>query len=190
VPGLIILDRDGVLNAMVVDAEHGTIDSPLCPDQVELMPGAAAAVGRLCAAGFTLAIASNQPAAAKGKTTRPNIDAVHAAVVGGIELAGGRIASSHICFHRREDLCACRKPKPGLLQAALLKHSHCDPAMSWMVGDGATDIEAGAAVGLRTALIAPRACSACKVMAERSLKPDFWGDSLMEFADAMLRGDI
>ena len=27
-PGLILLDRDGVLNALVVDAEHGTADSP------------------------------------------------------------------------------------------------------------------------------------------------------------------
>lgn len=189
-PGLIILDRDGVLNAMVVEPEHGTIDSPLNPAQVELIPGAAVAVERLGAAGYTLAIASNQPAAAKGKTTRASLEAVHAAVVDGIENGGGRIASSHICFHRREDLCSCRKPRPGLLQAAIRAHASCDPASSWMVGDGVTDIEAGAAAGLRTAFIAPRACAACKVMAQRSLVPDFWGDSLLDFAEAILRSDI
>jgi histidinol phosphatase-like enzyme len=67
--GLVILDRDGVLNAMVVDAEHGTIDSPLHPSQVEVFPWVPRALARLAGLGFGLAIASNQPAAAKGKTT-------------------------------------------------------------------------------------------------------------------------
>ena len=34
--GLILLDRDGVLNALVVDPEHGTADSTLHPSQVDI----------------------------------------------------------------------------------------------------------------------------------------------------------
>ena len=70
ISGWIILDRDGVLNALVVDPEQGTVNSPLHPSQVDLLPGAAFAVRRLCEAGFRVSIASNQPAAAKGSNSR------------------------------------------------------------------------------------------------------------------------
>jgi len=78
---LVLLDRDGVLNALVVDPEHGTADSPLHPSQVRLLPGVPEALARLTRAGFVLRIVSNQPAAAKGKTTRANLEAVHEKVV-------------------------------------------------------------------------------------------------------------
>src|SRR5262245_63105420 len=115
---LILLDRDGVLNAMVVDPDHGTIDSPLRADQVALLPGVADAVARLSAVGYRLAVVTNQPAAAKGKTTRSSLEEVHEAVLRGACAKGGRIHSSHVCFHRAEDGCSCRKPKPGLLEEA------------------------------------------------------------------------
>src|SRR5271154_4103409 len=99
---LILLDRDGVLNRMVVDLEHGTVDSPLHPEQVELLPGVPEALARLSAANFTLAVVSNQPAAAKNKATRGNLEAVHEAVLTAACRLGGRISSSHICFHRSE----------------------------------------------------------------------------------------
>ena len=43
---LILLDRDGVLNRLVVDPEHGTVDSPLHPSQVEMVAGAAEGLRR------------------------------------------------------------------------------------------------------------------------------------------------
>ncbi|MGK5086328.1 HAD hydrolase-like protein [Bdellovibrionota bacterium FG-2] len=76
------------------------------------------------------------------------------------------IQSSHICFHRSEDQCACRKPKTGLLEAAIEAHggpaylkeifatgeNHLLRASGlWMVGDGVTDIQAGASLGISTA---------------------------------------
>src|SRR5713101_5169445 len=97
---LILLDRDGVLNRLVVDAEHGTIDSPLHPDQVEVPGGAAEALAQLTQAGYGVAIVTNQPAWAKKKTTRRNLEAVHEAVLAGVTRLGGRVLSSHICFHR------------------------------------------------------------------------------------------
>jgi histidinol-phosphate phosphatase family protein len=206
---LILLDRDGVLNRMVVDAEHGTIDSPLHPRQVELIDGVPEALAQLTAAGFTLAIVSNQPAAAKNKTTRANLEAVHDTVLSRASQLGGRIASSHICFHRAEDGCTCRKPKPGLLREALARwiadcrteaeglRAFRDPSICnlhsaicnepvWMVGDGITDIQAGAALGLRTGFLGPRKCDACKVFRERGLSPTWWGADLREFADHVL----
>src|SRR4051794_24300103 len=79
--GLIILDRDGVLNALVIDSEHGTIDSPLHPSQVQMIPGIPETLARLQHLGYVLAIASNQPAAAKGKTTQENLEKTHAVIL-------------------------------------------------------------------------------------------------------------
>jgi D-glycero-D-manno-heptose 1,7-bisphosphate phosphatase len=184
---LILLDRDGVLNRMVIDPEHGTIDSPLHPSQVELLPGVAEALARLTAAGFGLAVVTNQPAAAKNKTTRANLDKVHAAVLAGATAAGGRILSSHVCFHRREDGCDCRKPRTGLLRAAFADNPGHEPGQSWMVGDGVTDVQAGAALGLRTAFLGPRQCAACKVLVECGLQPTWWGPDLVTFTNHLLR---
>ncbi len=184
-PGLALLDRDGVLNRMVVDAEHGTIDSPLHPSQVELypfVPDALAAIGR---AGFGLVIVSNQPAAAKGKTTRQNLIAVHERVVAEAQQNGAVILSSHLCFHRQEDGCDCRKPRTGLLAAAFARHPEYTPAASFMIGDGVTDVEAGRAFAVRTAFLSPPRCEACRIFKERGLAPDFWGTDLRDFAHAL-----
>ncbi len=184
---LILLDRDGVLNRLVIDAEHGTIDSPLHPSQVEIIPGVPEALARLTAAGFGLAIVTNQPAAAKRKTSLANLQAVHEAVLAGATQAGGTVLSSHICWHRHEDSCACRKPKPGLLREALAQHSVADVAGCWMVGDGVTDMQAGAALGLRLAFLAPRKCEMCRILEDRELELTYWGTGLPDFTDFLLQ---
>lgn len=183
---LILLDRDGVLNRLVIDPEHGTIDSPLHPAQVRLLDGVADALARLTRAGFGLAVVTNQPAWAKGKTTRRNLEDVHEAVLAAATAAGGRVLSSHVCFHRAEDGCDCRKPRTGLLREALARDAGRDPAGAWMVGDGVTDVQAGAALGLRTAFLGPRKCDACKVLADGGLRPTFWGPDLPAFTDHLL----
>jgi histidinol-phosphate phosphatase family protein len=170
---LLIFDRDGVLNQHVVNEDHGTVDSPLHPDQVVLEPGAAEALAALSAHGFVLAIASNQPAAAKGKTTWANLEAVNALIVEQLQRAGARISSSHLCPHRSEQGCECRKPKPGLLRQALERHPLAVASETWMVGDGVTDVEAGRALGLKTALIGAQRCDGCRALDFK--QPDYWG---------------
>lgn len=177
--GLIFLDRDGVLNEIVVDPEHGTIDSPLHPDQVRVFPWVPGALARISKLGFDLAIISNQPAAAKGKTTLANLQATHERVVALAESGGARIGSSHLCFHRSEDGCGCRKPKTGLLEEAF-KRGFFVREGSWIVGDGVTDVQAGKDFGVQTAFLGPKKCDACKIL--DSDRPDFWGENLEEFA--------
>jgi D-sedoheptulose 7-phosphate isomerase len=182
---LVLLDRDGVLNALVVDPEHGTVDSPLHPSQVRLLPGVAEALGRLTRAGFVLRIVSNQPAAAKGKTTQANLESVHAKVVEAVQAEGAVIASSHLCRHRAEDNCSCRKPRTGLLEQALEAHGKPAAGQVWMVGDGLNDIQAGAALGLQTALIAARKPDVANLLAEHHLFPSLWLETLRAFVDQL-----
>jgi D-glycero-D-manno-heptose 1,7-bisphosphate phosphatase len=186
---LILLDRDGVLNRVVVDVEHGTVDSPLHPSQVALLPGAAEAVARLTEAGYDLAVVTNQPAWAKGKSTRDNLEAVHRAVLAQATRLGGRILSSHVCLHRAEDDCHCRKPKPGLLREAFACNPGHDVRRSWMVGDGLTDVKAGTTLGLRTAFLGPRKCDACKIMQEWDLRPTLWVADLAAFTTYVLEAE-
>lgn len=182
--GLILLDRDGVLNRMVVDPEHGTVDSPLRADEIELIPGAVQAAVALVQAGWALAIVSNQPAAAKGKTTRANLESAHAVVVDALAAAGAPLVGSYICWHRAEDGCPCRKPRPGLLFQALTAYG--EPAGAWMVGDGVTDIEAANAAGVHAAFVGGTKCDACRVLTERGAIAAFRGDGLAAFARFLL----
>lgn len=177
--GLILLDRDGVLNEVVVDPEHGTIDSPLHPDQVRVYPWVPETLAGLRKMGYALAIVTNQPSAAKGKTTLENLEAVHLKVV---KAAGAPFVGSEICFHRAEDGCSCRKPKPGMLDAVFKKHPELSRSASWMVGDGITDVEAGRAASVRTAYLGPQKCDARKILEDRNLVPDLWCRDLKDFA--------
>ena len=72
----LLLDRDGVINPLVFNSMEGVMDSPLTPSQFTLNPGAGEAINRINEMGFLSVIVSNQPAAAKGKTTIDNLIAV------------------------------------------------------------------------------------------------------------------
>ena len=183
---MILLDRDGVLNEMVVDPDQGTVDSPLHPGQVRIFPWVPSALRSLTLAGFRIAVVSNQPAAAKGKTTRALLEAVHGTVMELAAREGGIIHSSHLCFHRAEDGCGCRKPRPGLLAEALDQAPEEDRRHSWMVGDGITDVQAGKALGLRAAFLCSRKCEVCRILTDRGVSPDYWGDNLAAFVDYLI----
>jgi D-glycero-D-manno-heptose 1,7-bisphosphate phosphatase len=183
---LIVLDRDGVLNGTVPRAGEPRPDSPMSVAEVSVFPWVPEVLRELTAAGFGLVIASNQPAAAKGKTTRDVLEAVHAEIVRAAQAGGGVILSSHICFHRAEDGCACRKPGTALLAEAFARHTAYRPEESWMTGDRAVDVLAGAAFGLRTALLggAPEDDA---TLAARAVRPSFRGADLRDFARHLLR---
>jgi D-glycero-D-manno-heptose 1,7-bisphosphate phosphatase len=171
---------------MVVDPEQGTVDSPLHPEQVRIPPAVPETLARLTQAGYGLAIVSNQPAAAKGKTTRTNLEHVHARILEQIQAQGGQILSSHICYHRSEDRCTCRKPGTGLLEEAFQQHPSYDRKASWMVGDGLTDIQAGQALGLRTAMLAPHKVETEHLLRDKKAVPTLWADDLADFCCKLL----
>ncbi len=187
---LIVLDRDGVLNRTVPNPAEPRPDSPLSESEAEVFPWVPDVLRELTAAGFGLVVASNQPAAAKGKATRAALDAVHAEILRQAQAAGGVVLSSHICFHRAEDGCACRKPATGLLVEAFARHARFRPEASWIVGDRATDVLAGAAFGLRTAFLGEAGSRAAAedlaALAARSIMPSFCGVDLRDFAAYLL----
>jgi D-glycero-D-manno-heptose 1,7-bisphosphate phosphatase len=183
---LILLDRDGVLNRTVPNPAEPRPDSPLRVSEVELFPWVPTVLADLTAAGFGLAVVTNQPAWAKGKTSRADLESVHATIVRQAQEAGGVILSSHVCLHRAEDGCGCRKPATGLLEEAFARHPRFARAASWMAGDRATDVLAGAACGLRTALLGEVTVEDEAALGARAIRPSFRGDDLRDFARLLL----
>ena len=77
----VFFDRDGVVNELVPDPVSGLPESPLDPESVALIPGAAAALRRLHEGGYELVGISNQPAAAKGTVSLDDLERVQARVI-------------------------------------------------------------------------------------------------------------
>jgi D-glycero-D-manno-heptose 1,7-bisphosphate phosphatase len=178
---LIVLDRDGVLNRLIDNPAEPRPDGPMRASQVVVFPWVPQALRQLTEAGYGIVVASNQPAWAKGKTTRADLEDAHAAVLRKAQSEGGIILSSHICYHRSEDACLCRKPHPGLLAEAFARHPKYAVDGSWMVGDRAVDVLAGAAFGVQTALLTTAGSEERTALAARGLAPDFLGGDLRDF---------
>jgi D-glycero-D-manno-heptose 1,7-bisphosphate phosphatase len=141
----VFLDRDGVLNEVVV--HEGLPYPPASLDELKLVPDAAAALARLKAAGFLLIVVTNQPDVARGTQSRAIVEAMNRAIGAALPLD-----DFFTCWHDDPDACACRKPKPGLLVEAAARHA-IDLRASFLIGDRWRDIDAGAAAGCRTVLI-------------------------------------
>jgi len=138
----ILLDRDGVIN---VDAP-GYVESW---DEFQFCPGALAAIRQLAEAGWEIYVITNQSGVAKGLYSEQRLIDIHWRMMIEIRRAGGRILGVQFCPHTDEDECWCRKPRPGMLLKAAAKWG-LDLAQSYLVGDSAHDIQAGAAVGCTT----------------------------------------
>ena len=196
----VILDRDGTLIDVVRDEETGTISTAFHPDQLTILPSVLDALRVLAGAGYLLAIATNQPGPAKGQFSAAAVRRTNDALVTRLGAEGIRIAQVEVCMHHPDGgpggdaslvgPCACRKPKAGMLEA-IVRGLGLTPAESWMVGDSAADVEAGAAAGMPTGLVFPKnRCELCplragvEAMGTRAT-PTVHGATLLEVAKAI-----
>ena len=158
----IFVDRDGTLNRMVYDEDHGIMDSPRRAAQVELMPGAGRFLKKARDLGYMIVVATNQPAVAKKTLSLKHLDEVNGRLAALLKKDGGRWDAFYCCPHHPGPVsgrpnrfvrkCRCRKPAPGLLLDAA-KNLGIDLSESWMIGDGLNDIQAGRNAGCRTILL-------------------------------------
>jgi D-glycero-D-manno-heptose 1,7-bisphosphate phosphatase len=102
---------------------------------------------------------TNQAGIAKGYFSEPVLDAVNRELVSLLAAEGARLDGLYVCAHHprygeppyRAD-CDCRKPQPGLLLRAA-RELDLDLAVSTLVGDKISDIEAGQAAGAAGVLV-------------------------------------
>ena len=143
----LFLDRDGV-----VVVETGYLHKAR---DMKLAPGAAALIAACNRRGAPVVIVTNQGGVGRGYYDWRDFAAVQEAIAGALLAAAGAAWDMALAcgYHPegrgsfRRAAHPWRKPAPGMLLAAA-RRLPIDMARSWIVGDRATDIEAGRAAGL------------------------------------------
>jgi D-glycero-D-manno-heptose 1,7-bisphosphate phosphatase len=140
------LDRDGVIN--YDDGYIGT------RDRVRWIPNVAKAIRRLNEAGYFVFFFTNQSGVARGYFTEEDVNKLHDWMRGELARDGARIDDIRFCPHHPQGTVTgyiqdhyWRKPAPGML-LDLAEHWPIQLEGSFVIGDRASDIEAGQAMGL------------------------------------------
>jgi histidinol-phosphate phosphatase family protein len=183
----VFLDRDGTINREVTHLKS--------PDQVELLPGTAAAIRRLNRSGTLAVVVTNQPVVARGDVSLEGLGRIHARLESQLGAGGAFLDALYFCPHHPDKgfpnevpefkgHCNCRKPEPGLIDKAcrdlgIGRHD------SWMVGDTTSDVEAGRRAGLRTVLLRSGHAGADAMHATR---PDYIAPDLADAVEWILNG--
>jgi D-glycero-D-manno-heptose 1,7-bisphosphate phosphatase len=174
----LFLDRDGVVDELVYYPSHDEWESPRRVADLKMIGGVTEPLRRFHDAGWLLFFVTNQPSAAKGKASTEELQEVHDAVVASIDVP---VTRSYICFHRSEDACECRKPKPYFLHEAA-RTFDIDLARSWMIGDQDSDLRCGRAAGCKVALLEHRGSEHKR----GAVEPDLRVNDLAELAAQLI----
>jgi D-glycero-D-manno-heptose 1,7-bisphosphate phosphatase len=141
------LDRDGVLN---VDRGY-----TFRPEDLKMIPTAAAAVRLLNDAGFYVFVVSNQSGVARGFYTEAAVDLFNTHIQDILKVAGAHIDAFYYCPHHPDGTikelaiqCRCRKPAPGMLEQAA-RDWPIDLSRSFLIGDKDDDLAAAHAFHIR-----------------------------------------
>jgi rfaE bifunctional protein nucleotidyltransferase chain/domain len=139
--GLVLLDRDGTLIRNIPFLHD--------PSKVEILPGVIEGLEKLQAAGFRLAIVSNQQGIGLGYFTVQDFIAVNQVMLRELGSRGIRISKIYFCPHSLAEQCSCRKPAVGMVVRAM-RDFKTAPEQTFLIGDSDDDMQAGAAAGCRT----------------------------------------
>lgn len=147
----VFLDKDGTL----IDNVPYNVD----PEKMRLVHDGGRALRRLHALGYALIVVSNQPGVALGMFSVEALRAVERRLREMFSDQDVPLAGFYYCPHHPKGrveryalACRCRKPLPGLIQAAATIHD-VGLSRSWMIGDILDDVEAGARARCQTILV-------------------------------------
>lgn len=146
---LLILDRDGVLNETVSYSPESGV-APRKPQDLIMARRPLNWRRSLESMQFVTSVATNQPDVARSKISLSSLRKINLTVQKRFF-----IDSVFTCLHDDIDECFCRKPKPGLLLAAM--HHHSVPRESTIfVGDRTSDQAAAVNAGVSFVGFGPR----------------------------------
>lgn len=110
---IILLDRDGVINAKALPGEYITKW-----EEFEFLPEILNSLGQLSKKGYSFIIISNQAGIARGKYTIEDLDLIHKNMLDILREKNIDVLKIYYCPHHWEENCSCRKPLPGMFFAA------------------------------------------------------------------------
>ena len=141
----VLMDRDGVIN-------HDSEDFIKSPEEWRPIDGSLEAIALLNKHGFDVVVITNQSGLARGLFDVAMLSKIHDKMHRLLAQKGGQIASIYYCPHGPDELCNCRKPKPGLLEQFALEMK-VDLKSVFFIGDSLRDIQAAQAVGAKPILV-------------------------------------
>ena len=177
--GLVILDRDGVINRDSPEFVKNT-------DEWRPISGSIEAIAKLSKGGYTVTVASNQSGLARGLFDRNALRAMHRKLRRLVSAEGGHIDRIVVCPHGPNDGCRCRKPAPGLL-LRLARHYGTSLDGVPAVGDSLRDLEAAAAAGAEPILVRTGNGKKIATSLPASLRSVPVFDNLAAVADELLK---
>jgi D-glycero-D-manno-heptose 1,7-bisphosphate phosphatase len=140
---VLFLDRDGVVNV-----DHGYTYRIA---DFEFVEGVFEACLAFQQAGYEIVVVTNQSGIGRGYYTEQDFWTLTNWMKDEFKKHGVTILDVYFCPHHPKNAlpeflkkCDCRKPAPGMLLQAISEH-HIDPALSIMVGDKPSDMEAAIA---------------------------------------------
>lgn len=139
---LAMFDRDGTIN---VDTGH-----LFELEKLELIPATVELMARYAAdPDYKVVVVTNQAGIAKGLYTEGDMRALHRYMEQELEKRGARVDAWYFCPHHPDYTgeCACRKPAPGMLLAAM-RDFDANSADCVMHGDKPSDEAAAKAAGV------------------------------------------
>ncbi len=135
----VFFDRDGTLN-VDVHYLHRVEDFAWMPDAKE-------AVRYLNDRGYLVFVITNQSGVARGYFPEQDVLTVYEWMQNDLKKSGAHFDGMYYCPHHPHGSvpeytkdCDCRKPKPGLINAACEKY-HIDKRQSLLFGDKVSDME-------------------------------------------------
>ncbi|MBV9205903.1 MAG: HAD-IIIA family hydrolase [Actinobacteria bacterium] len=171
----VFLDRDGTVNVKPPDGGYVT-----SPAELVLIPGAAAAIAKLNAAGVRVVLVTNQRWLSGPARDLAGYARVHARLEELLAAHGAHFDAAYYCPHP-VGACRCRKPAPGMLQRAATE-LRFSLSTAVMIGDSESDVAVGRAAGTATILLHPGQQAA-------SGHADFVADDLAEAVRLILADD-
>ncbi len=140
----VFLDRDGTLIA-----EKNYLHRP---EDVDIFPGAGAALKRLADAGFKLVIVTNQSGIGRGYFTLAEVERVNEHLANEFARDGVRFEKIYIAPEAPDQPSRSRKPSPQFLSDARDEFD-LNLAESFMVGDKLIDLECGWNAGVKKSIL-------------------------------------
>jgi len=143
----LFFDRDGTLN---VDTDYLHK-----PEEFVWLPGAPEAIRLANQRGYLVIVITNQSGVARGYFGEEDVRRLHQWMNQDLKRFGAHIDDFYYCPHLPGGPipayaveCECRKPKPGLIEAACRDH-HIDREASLLIGDAPRDVECAVRAGVR-----------------------------------------
>ena len=143
---LLVLDRDGILNNVVMRGDIKS--SPRNLSELEFPEDSYRIKKLLGKFNIKIVVATNQPDISRKLLTKKN----HESIIKEIsEFYNIPLENFFVCPHDDSDYCDCRKPKPGMIKNALKKFN-INPDEAIMIGDSIKDLHASFNACLKDAI--------------------------------------